>query len=78
MITIEEVETLLESAFPGDDIVVDDMTGTSDHFAVQVVSARFEGVSRLEQHRMIHEVFKDHMQGAGGDVHALKIKTKTP
>ena len=78
MITIEEVEALLESAFPGDDIVVDDMTGTSDHFAVQVVSARFEGVSRLEQHRMIHEVFKDHMQGAGGGVHALKIKTKTP
>ena len=78
MITIEEVEDLLEAVFPGDEIVVEDMTGTSDHFAVSVVSARFEGLSRLDQHRLIHEVFKDHMQGAGGHVHALKIKTRTP
>ena len=78
MITIEEVEDLLEAQFPGDAIVVEDMTGTSDHFAVDVTSARFEGLSRLEQHRLIHEVFKDHMQGAGGHVHALKIKTRIP
>ena len=78
MITIEEVEELLEAAFPGDEIHAEDMTGTSDHFAVYVQSKRFEGLGLLDQHRMIHDVFKDHMQGAGGAIHALKIKTQTP
>jgi len=78
MITIEEVEELLAEAFPGDEVHAEDMTGTSDHFAVFVESKTFEGLGLLEQHRMIHNVFTDHMQGAGGDIHALKIKTQTP
>ena len=78
MITIEEVEGLLEAAFPGDEVHAEDMTGTADHFAVYVASKRFEGLPLLEQHRLIHAVFKDHMQGAGGAIHALKIKTQTP
>lgn len=78
MITVEEVEELLEAHFPGDEILVEDMTGTSDHFAVTVTSARFEGLPLLEQHRMIHEACKPEMQQNGGDIHALKIKTRTP
>jgi len=78
MITTEEVVELLETAFPGDEVRAEDMTGTSDHFAVYVASKRFDGLALLEQHRLIHHVFKDHMQGAGGAIHALKIKTQTP
>ncbi len=77
MLTCDEVEELIEKHFPGDQILVEDMTGTSDHFAVSVVSARFEGLALLEQHRLIHEACKEHM-GDGKPIHALKIKTKTP
>lgn len=78
MITVEEVEDLLETHFPGGQIVVEDMTGTSDHFAVSVVSERFAGLSLLEQHRLVHQACADHMQGNGGGIHALKIKTQAP
>lgn len=76
--TVEDVEDLLETHFPGDEIVVEDMTGTSDHFAVMIVSKRFEGLPLLEQHRLVHMACADHMQQAGGAIHALKIKTRTP
>ena len=47
MITVEEVEDLLEAHFPGDAFRVEDMTGTSDHFAITVTSKRFEGLPLL-------------------------------
>jgi stress-induced morphogen len=75
MITEEDLQEMLAVHFPGDEIVVQDMTGTSDHFDVRVVSARFEGLSLIEQHKLIHAACKEHM---GGAIHALKIKTLTP
>jgi stress-induced morphogen len=69
MITVEEVEDLLEAHFPGDAFRVEDMTGTSK---------RFEGLPLLEQHRLVHQACSAHMQQNGGDIHALKIKTSTP
>jgi stress-induced morphogen len=78
MITVEEVEDLLEAHFPGDAFRVEDMTGTSDHFAITVTSKRFEGLPLLEQHRLVHQACSAHMQQNGGDIHALKIKTSTP
>jgi len=74
MITVEEVEELLEAEFPGDEIEVEDMTGTSDHFAVFVASKRFAGLGLLDQHRLVHKACQEHM---GGAIHALKIKTVT-
>lgn len=78
MITVEQVEDLLEEHFPGGEILVDDMTGTSDHFAVDITSDRFAGLALLEQHRLVHDACGPHMQGSGGDIHALKIKTRIP
>jgi stress-induced morphogen len=39
------------------------------------VSDRFRGLSRLEQHRLIYDVFEHEI---GGPIHALSIKTSTP
>jgi stress-induced morphogen len=39
------------------------------------VSERFEGLSRIQQHKLIYDVFGDEV---GGAIHALSIKTGTP
>ena len=54
--------------------MVDDLTGGGDHFRAEVVSDRFEGLSRIQQHKLV-DVFGDEV---GGAIHALSIKTSTP
>lgn len=75
MLTVEAVQAMIQKAFPGGKVAVSDMTGTSDHFEVEVESELFEGKSRLDQHKMIHAAVGDHL---GAAIHALKIKTRTP
>ena len=49
-------------------------TGES-HFRVNIVSAKFEGKSRVERHRMINDILADEMSGK---VHALAIQASAP
>ena len=42
--------------FPGAaELAVEDRTGTGDHFQVTVVSADFDGLSLLDQHRRVND-----------------------
>lgn len=50
-------------------------TSGGGHYRVLVVSARFEGCSRLEQHRLVNEALEDLI---GNEIHALGIETLTP
>lgn len=52
----------------------DDGSGES-HFTVEIESAAFAGVSRLERQRMVNRVLGDI---PGQRVHALAIKAKAP
>ena len=65
---------LLEAAFPGDEVSVEDRTGGGDHFQVTVASARFEGLSLVEQHRLVYDALAAPL--GDGTIHELRIKTK--
>lgn len=75
MPTAEDLKTRIESALPGATAAVEDLTGGGDHFRAEVVSDRFEGLSRIEQHQLVYGIFGDEV---GGPIHALSIKTSTP
>jgi stress-induced morphogen len=75
MPTAHELKQRIEAALPGAVVSVEDLTGGGDHFRAEVVSDRFEGLSRIDQHRLIYDVFGDEV---GGPIHALSIKTSTP
>jgi stress-induced morphogen len=75
MPSAKELQTRIEAAIPGAHVSVEDLTGGGDHFRAEVVSDRFEGLSRVQQHRLIYQVFDDEI---GGPIHALSIKTSTP
>ena len=75
MPTTEELKQRIESALPGASAQVEDLTGGGDHFRAEVVSERFAGLSRIDQHKLVYEVFGDEV---GGAIHALSIKTSTP
>ena len=68
------VETLLAESFAGDEVSVEDRTGGGDHFQVTVVSPRFEGLSLVEQHRLVYDALAEPL--ADGTIHELRISTK--
>jgi stress-induced morphogen len=74
MPTTEEIERRIEAAIPDSQAQVEDLTGGGDHFRATVVSPAFAGKSRLEQHRLVYDVFGDEV---GGPIHALSITTRT-
>ncbi len=70
-----ELEERIATALPGAQVSVEDLTGGGDHFRAEVVSDRFEGLSRIQQHKLVYNVFGDEI---GGAIHALSIKTSSP
>ena len=59
-----ELEERIASALPGAQVSVEDLTGGGDHFRAEIVSDRFEGLSRIEQHKLVYDVFGDEIGGA--------------
>ena len=71
----DDLKERIERALPGARANVEDLTGGGDHFRAEVVSDRFAGLSRLEQHKLVYEIFDADI---GGPIHALSLKTSTP
>ena len=82
----QEIEQLLTAAFAPTRLAVindsashhghsgDDGTGES-HFTVEIESAAFAGVSRLERQRLVNRALGDI---PGQRVHALAVKARAP
>jgi stress-induced morphogen len=71
----DPLRSLLEQAFPdATELSVHDRTGNGDHFQVTVMSPRFEGLSLVDQHRLVYDALAAPL--ADGSIHELRIKTK--
>jgi stress-induced morphogen len=75
MPSAQELKQRIESALPGAQVSVEDLTGGGDHFRAEVVSERFDGLTRIQQHKLVYDVFGGEI---GGPIHALSIKTSIP
>jgi stress-induced morphogen len=74
-VAAERLESLLREAFPdADEIRVDDRTGGGDHFQVTIATPRFDGLSLLDQHRLVNEALAAPLRD--GTIHELRIKTR--
>jgi stress-induced morphogen len=62
MPSADEIKQRIEAAIPG-----------GDHFRATVVAAAFAGRSRIEQHKLVYDVFGSEI---GGPIHALSLKTE--
>jgi stress-induced morphogen len=71
----ERLESLLRDAFPeASDIAALDRTGTGDHFQVVVASSRFDGLSLVDQHKLVYDALAAPL--ADGTIHELRIRTR--
>ena len=70
----DAIRSLLAEAFPEGTVDVVDRTGGGDHFHVTVASQSFEGLSLVEQHRLVNRALAAPL--ADGTIHELRITTK--
>ncbi|MEX0807899.1 MAG: BolA family protein [Dongiaceae bacterium] len=45
------------------------------HYAVEILSSRFVGLTRVQRHRLVHEIVHDEFQNG---LHALSLKLLAP
>jgi len=75
-ISLDEVRLMIEASLPGAEVEVVDETGTQDHLRATVTAAQFEGLSRIEQHKLVKNAVQTRFDD--GSIHALSIKTSVP
>jgi stress-induced morphogen len=75
MALTDDVKTLIEDALPGATVEVID-EGGGDHLRVQVTASQFEGLSLIEQHRLVKNAVRE--RSDTGELHSLTIKTSAP
>jgi stress-induced morphogen len=73
---LAEVKALIEAALPGADVEVIDETGAGDHLRAVVRAAQFEGLSRIDQHRLVKAAVRERFDD--GSIHALSVSTSIP
>jgi acid stress-induced BolA-like protein IbaG/YrbA len=76
MVSLKQVEGMIQEKLPNAKVVVKDLTGGGDHLEAIVVSAAFAGKTRVKQHQMVYGALQDAM--ASEAIHALALKTYTP
>ena len=70
----KKIEKKIESALDSPKIFIQDMTGTNDHFNLIIISDSFDGLSLIEQHRIVYNILNDMISK---EIHALQLKTLT-
>jgi acid stress-induced BolA-like protein IbaG/YrbA len=75
-VNLKQVEAMIQTQLPDAEVMVRDLTGGGDHLEAIVVSAAFEGKTRVKQHQMVYGALQDAM--ATEAIHALALKTFTP
>jgi stress-induced morphogen len=73
---LAELTRMIEAALPGAAVEVSDETGTGDHLRAVVSAPQFDGLSRIEQHRLVKAAVEARFDD--GTIHALSVKTSVP
>jgi stress-induced morphogen len=73
--SLDEVRLMIEAALPGAVVEVID-EGGGDHLRVNVSASQFEGLSLIDQHRLVKDAVRE--RSDTGELHSLSIKTSVP
>ncbi len=72
MVTPESVQHGIEAGLACEQVQV---AGDGQHFEALVVSAAFEGKSRVQRHQLVYAALGERMRE---EIHALSMRTLTP
>lgn len=71
--TYDELFNILNTHFNENEIDIVDLAGDNDHWSVKIVSNKFEGMTKVKQHKFVYSLFEGKV---GNELHALQLKTE--
>ena len=72
-LSIEEINKLITNSIPDSSIEIKDLVGDSNHYSAKIISKSFNGISKIEQHKLVYKSLQGKM---GNELHALSITTE--
>ncbi len=72
MVSTDEIRERIEAGLPE---AYAEVTGDGQHFRAEIVSPAFAGLSRIQQHQLVNQIFAGEL---GDRIHALSLKTEVP
>ena len=69
---LEEIKSLIKQSIPDAEIYIKDLAGDENHYSATVKSKIFNGISKIEQHKLVYKALKGKM---GNELHALALNT---
>ena len=76
MVHPDQVKAAITLAMPDAQVEVEDLTGGGDHLQVTVISAEFDGLTKVRQHQLVYGALRQEL--ASEAIHALALQTSTP
>jgi stress-induced morphogen len=73
-VDLAELQAMIEAALPGASVEVTDEDGAGQHLRAEVKAPQFQGLSRIDQHRLVKAAVKPRFDD--GTIHALSVKTQ--
>lgn len=73
MVTPADIKGYIAQGLPCEHLAVD---GDGAHFEALIVSAAFEGLSRIQRQQAVYKALGGRMES--GEIHALSMRTLTP
>ena len=70
----EDIHVLIKESIPDAIIEIEDIRGDENHYSATVISKSFQGMSKINQHKMVYDSLQGKM---GNELHALMLKTKS-
>ena len=72
-LTKNEISTMIMNAFPDAALELKDTVGDNNHYSAKIISKTFNGMSKVEQHKMVYKALKGKM---GNELHAVALTTE--
>ena len=72
-ISIKEIEEMITGSIPDATVEIKDLVGDNNHYSAKISSKIFNGISKIEQHKLVYKSLKGKM---GNELHALSITTE--
>ena len=69
-----ELKSMIEAALPGAEVEISDEDGGGQHLLAADAAPHFEGLSRIDQHRLVKAAVRERFED--GTIHALSVKTR--
>ena len=69
---LEEIKNLIKESMPDAEITITDLAGDNNHYSATIKSKKFNGKSKIEQHKLVYKALKGKM---GNELHALALNT---